>query len=144
MKTSKKIVSLLLAATMMLSCFAVAIPFLKLNASAATTITDVETNMEVTQTQIVTDTTVYDTYAANYLNGAGYSTGMIIPGLDPDQDYVIQGMAYYAKRDWMLVTAYHNVADGETTQSSKVFAINAATGEFEAMISFLNLSLIHI
>ena len=139
MKISKKIVSLLLAATMILSCLAVAIPFISLKASAADIkITDTETGMEVTQTQIVTDTTVYDTYAANYLNGAGYSTGIIIPGLDPKQDYVIQGMTYYPERDWMLVTAYHNVADGETTQSSKVFALDAATGEFVAMFSFLN------
>ena len=89
MKISKKIVSLLLAATMILPCLAVAIPFLKLNASAATTIDG------VSQTQVVPDTSVYDNYAANYLNGAGYSTGIIIPGLDPAQDYVIQGMTYY-------------------------------------------------
>ena len=34
----------------------------------------------------------------------------------------------------MLVTAYHN----DATASSKVFALNAATGAFEAMFSFLN------
>ena len=135
MKTSKRVISLVLTAIMVMTSFVVAVPSLVVEADAATTITDVETNMSVTQTKIVTDTTVYDTYAANYLNGAGYSTGMVIPGLDSAQDYVIQGMSYYPARDWMLVTAYHN--DG--TESSKVFAIDAATGEFAAMFSFINI-----
>lgn len=130
----KKVLSFVLAAIMLATTFSVAVPMLKLDASAAGAIDG------VTQTQIVTDTSVYNTYAANYLGGASFSTGIVIPGLDPAQDYVIQGMTYYPKRDWMLVTAYHNVADGETTQSSKVFALDAATGEFVAMFSFINVN----
>ena len=84
MKISKKIVSLLLAATMILSCFAVAIPFLKLNASAATTIDG------VTQERVVgTDgsyKTTYENYAATYLNGASTPTDIVIPGLNTAQD----------------------------------------------------------
>ncbi len=124
----KKVLSLVLAAIMLATTFNIALPMLKLDANAATTIDG------VSQTQIVTDTSVYNTYASNYLGGAGFSTGIIIPGLDPAQDYVIQGMTYYPKRDWMLVTAYHN--DG--TASSKVFALDAKTGNFVAMFSFLN------
>ncbi len=138
MKTSKRIVSLLLTASMILSCFAVAIPFFKLEASAAETITI----NGVTQERVVgTDgsyKTTYANYAAQYLNGASFPTDIVIPGLNAAQDYVIQGMTYYPARDWMLVTAYHNVADGETTQSSKVFALDAKTGKFVAMFSFLN------
>ena len=139
MKTSKRIVSLLLTASMILSCFAVAIPFFKLEASAADTIITID---GVTQERVVEPDgsykTTYANYAAQYLNGASFPTDIVIPGLNAAQDYVIQGMTYYPARDWMLVTAYHNVADGETTQSSKVFALDAKTGKFVAMFSFRN------
>ena len=136
MKTSKRVISLLLCAIMVMTSFVVAAPMLKLGANAATTIDG------ITQERVVgTDgsyKTKYDNYAAQFLNGASAPTNIVIPGLNSTQDYVVQGMTYYPKRDWMLVTAYHNVADGETTQSSKVFALDAATGEFVAMFSFLN------
>ncbi len=138
----KKVLSLVLAAIMLATTFNIALPMLKLDASAAGSITTSDgTNEIVTQTQIVKDTTIYDEYASVYLNGAGHSTGIVIPGLDPAEDYTIQGMTYYPERDWMLVTAYHSVTDdeisnGTVVKSSKVFALDAATGEFVAMFSF--------
>ena len=133
MRKSKRIISLLLTAIMIATTFVVAIPTLLVDADAAATIDG------VTQERVVgTDgsyATTYDNYAAMYLNGASSPTNIVIPGLNAAQDYVIQGVTYYPKRDWMLVTAYHN--DG--TESSKVFALDAATGEFVAMFSFLNL-----
>ena len=127
----KKVLSIVLAAIMIATTFNIALPMLKLDASAATI-------DGVTQERVVgTDgsyATTYDNYAAAYLNGASSPTNIVIPGLNAAQDYVIQGMTYYPKRDWMLVTAYHN--DG--TASSKVFALDAATGDFVAMFSFLN------
>ena len=77
MKISKKIVSLLLAATMILSCLAVAIPFIKLNASAATI-------NGITQSYIVPEASrdaVYASYASAYLNGYREPTKLLIPGL---------------------------------------------------------------
>ncbi len=136
MKTSKRVISLVLTAIMVMTSFVVAVPMFLVETDAATTIDG------VTQERVVgTDgsyKTTYDNYAAQYLNGASTPTQIVIPGLNAAQDYVIQGMTYYPKRDWMLVTAYHNVADGETTQSSKIFALDAATGEFVAMFSFIN------
>lgn len=130
-KMFKKAMSLLLSLAIIVGTFSICLPFLKIDAGAITT-TDGET---VTQTAVVSDSaTVYSNYATYYLNGAGESTGIIIPGLADTEDYVIQGMAYYPQKDWMLVTAYHN--DG--TYSSKVFCLDAATGEFVAMLSFLN------
>ncbi len=136
MKTSKKVISLVLTAIMVLTTFVVSVPMLLVDAEAAITIDG------ITQERIVgTDgsyATTYDNYAAAFLNGASRPTNIVIPGLNTAQDYVIQGMTYYPDRDWMLVTAYHNAADGETVQSSKVFALDAATGNFVAMFSFLN------
>ena len=132
MKTSKRVISLVLTAIMVLTTFVVAAPMLLVDTNAATTIDG------VTQERVVgTDgsyKTTYDNYAAQYLNGASTPTQIVIPGLNANQDYVIQGMTYYPKRDWMLVTAYHN----DATESSKVFALDAATGEFVAMFSFIN------
>ena len=136
MRKSKRVISLLLTAIMVMTTFVVAAPMLLVDADAATTIDG------VTQERVVgTDgsyKSTYDNYAAQYLNGASRPTNIVIPGLNVAQDYVIQGMTYYPDRDWMLITAYHNAADGETVQSSKVFALDAATGDFVAMFSFLN------
>ena len=136
MRKSKRIISLVLTAIMIATTFVVAVPMLLVDTNAAATIDG------VTQERIVgTDgsyKTTYDNYAAAFLNGASRPTNIVIPGLNAAQDYVIQGMTYYPERDWMLITAYHNAADGETVQSSKVFAIDAATGNFVAMFSFLN------
>ncbi len=138
MRKSKRIISLLLTAIMVATTFVVAIPTLLVDADAAVTIDG------VTQERVIgTDgsyATTYDNYAAMYLNGASSPTNIVIPGLNASQDYVIQGVTYYPDRDWMLVTAYHNADtdNGETTQSSKVFALDAATGEFVAMFSFIN------
>lgn len=133
-KIFRKVMSLLLSLAIIVGTFSICLPFLKLDAGAITTSDG--TNETVTQTQIVTTDreTTYNSYAAQYLNGAGESTGIVIPGLSTSEDYVIQGMTYYPQKDWMLVTAYHN--DG--TYSSKVFCLDAATGEFVAMLSFLN------
>lgn len=130
-KMFKKAMSLLLSLAIIVGTFSICLPYLKIDAGAITT-SDGET---VTQTAVVSDSaTVYSNYATYYLNGAGESTGIVIPGLSASEDYVIQGMSYYPEKDWMLVTAYHN--DG--TYSSKVFCLDAATGEFVAMLSFLN------
>lgn len=139
----KKVLSLVLAAIMLVTTFSVAVPTLKLDAGAAGSITTQDGAEIITQTQIVdssTRTTTYEGYATQFLDGASRPLDIVIPGLDPAQDYVIQGMTYYPERDWMLVTAYHNYdSDNDATQfSSKVFAIDAATGEFVAMFSFLN------
>ena len=134
MRNSKRVISLLLCAIMVLTSFAVAAPMLLVESNAATTIDGV-TQERVVEVENDAYKTTYDNYAAQYLNGASSPTNIVIPGLNAAQDYVIQGITYYAKRDWMLVTAYHN--DG--TESSKVFALDAATGEFVAMFSFLNL-----
>ena len=135
----KRFFSLILAVVMMATVFNIAFPVLKLDASAQG-----ETIDGVSQTRVVgTDgsyVSTYENYAAQYLNGASSPTNIVIPGLDPAQDYVIQGMTYYPERDWMLVTAYHNYdSENDAEQfSSKVFALDAATGDFVAMFSFIN------
>ncbi len=132
MKISKKIVSLLLAATMILSCLAVAIPFISLKTSAATI-------NGITQSYIVPESSrdsVYASYASAYLNGYSEPTKLLIPGLSEANNYVVQGMAYYPEKNWALITAYHN--NDSSPSPSMVYCMDIATGDFVAMFSFLN------
>ncbi len=132
-KIFRKAMSVLLSLTILVGTVSICLPYLKLDAGAASiTTSDGET---ITQERVVTDySTPYSNYSTYYLNGAGEATDIVIPGLNASQDYVIQGMSYYPKEDWMVVTAYHN----DESRSSKVFCLDAKTGEFVAMLSFLN------
>ena len=131
----RKALSVLLAFTLVVGTISICLPYLKLDTRAAGTITTADGAETITQERVVTDyETIYSNYSTYYLNGAGEATDIVIPGLNASQDYVIQGMAYYPAKDWMVVTAYHN----DETNSSKMFCLDAATGEFVAMFSFLN------
>ena len=131
MRKSRKVISLVLSVIMIMTTFVVAAPMLLANAADITI-------DGVTQKQVVADRTIYEKYAAEFLGGASEPTDIVIPGLDPEDDYVIQGMSYYPEKDWMLITAYYNAADGETPLSSKVFVIECSSGDFYGMISFYN------
>ncbi len=129
----KKVLSLVLAAIMLATTFNIAIPMLKLDASARG-----ETINGITQTRIVPDGTYQSTYAsfsAAYLNGYSEPTELVIPGLTKANNYVVQGMTYYPEKNWVLVTAYHN---SDTPSPSMVYCLDIATGDFVAMFSFIN------
>ena len=133
-KVFRKAMSLLLSLAILVGTLAIAIPQLKVLVSAIAA--GEET---ITQERVVSDyETTYSNYASYYLNGAGEATDMVIPGLHADQDYVVQGISYYPAKDWMVVTAYHNTGEDETAKSSKMFCLDAKTGEFVAMFSFIN------
>ncbi len=126
----RKAMSLLLSLAILVGTIAIAIPGLSVAVSAISA-----GDETITQTRVVSDyEKTYSNYAAYYLNGAGEATDMVIPGLDPAQDYVVQGLSYYPAKDWMIVTAYH----ADETYSSKMFCLDAETGEFVGMFSFIN------
>lgn len=134
MKTSKKVISLLLSVIMVMTCFAVAVPQLTIEAEA-----QFETINGISQSYIVPEDTrdaIYDSYAAAYLNGYGEPTDLLIPGLSETNNYVVQGMAYYPEKNWALITAYHN--NENSPSPSMVYCIDIKTGDFVAMFSFLN------
>ena len=138
----KKVLSLVLAAIMLATTFNMALPVLKLDASAA------DDKGGITQERVVgTDgsyVSTYESYAKNFLNGAGKATDIVIPGLNvatdsanteyQENDFVVQGLSYYPKNDWLMVTAYHN--DG--TLPSMIFALDAKSGEFKYAFEVVN------
>lgn len=132
MKKSRRVISLILCLVMTLTTFCGVGVLPSIQADAA------DINIEgVSQTRVVgTDGSyalTYAEYAADYLNGAAEPTDIVIPGMDPAQNYIVQGMSYWPAKDWMLITVYHN-----GSESSKIFAIDAKTGKFRAMFDFLN------
>ena len=75
----KKVLSLVLAAIMIATTFNIALPMLKLDASAQG-----ETINGITQTRVVPDGTyqsMYSSFASAYINGHGEPTELVIPGL---------------------------------------------------------------
>ena len=137
----KKVLSLVLAAIMFVTTFSVAVPMLKLDASAAGI-------GGITQERVVgTDgsyVATYKSYADSFLNGAGEPTDIVIPGLNvssdgteteyQENDFVIQGLSYYPKQDWIMVSAYHN--DGKLP--SMIFALDAKSGNFVYAFAIYN------
>ncbi len=137
----KKVLSIVLAAVMLATTFNIALPMLKLDAGAVTI-------GGITQERVVgTDgsyATTYANYASQFLNGCSEPTDIVIPGLNhtnddastsyQDNDFVIQGLAYYEPKDWIMISMYHN--DG--TAPSMLFAVSAKTGIFEAAFAIAN------
>lgn len=134
MKNTRRVISIILCIVMTLTTFCGVGVLPTVTADAA----DGQSINGVTQKRVVgTDGSyalTYAEYAADYLNGASEPTDIIVPGMDPSEDYVLQGMSYWPAKDWILLTVYH--ADGD--QTSKVFAIDAATGNFRAWFDFKN------
>ncbi len=130
----KKVLSLVLAAIMLATTFSFALPMLKLDASAVANIGG------ITQERVVgTDgsyATTYAKYAADFLNGSSNPTEIVVPGLkaayqdnttDLDyNDFVVQGLSYYAPKKWIIVSVYHN----DNLLPSMLLAMDIVTGEF--------------
>ncbi len=134
----KKVLSFVLAAIMLVTTFSVAVPVLKLDTNAAESIGG------ITQERVV-DATTYEVYSNNFLNGAGQATDIVIPGLKAAytdgstspidyNDFVVQGLSYYPKQDWFMVTVYHN--DGALP--SMIFALDAKSGKFVKAFAVYN------
>ena len=65
------------------------------------------------------------------LDGTKNTPDMVIPGLKNGENMVPQGVAYYAKKNWLLVSSYYN--DGKTDSSPcMIFALDFDTGELVA------------
>jgi len=132
MKTSKRVVSLVLAAIMFVTTFSIAMPMVKVDANAAVTLGG------ITQTRVVSDyATKYAEYANRFFGGQGKSepTEFIIPGLSSSDDYTPQGMTYWKAKDWILISAYDASGAG---RNSVIYALDGKSTEFVALFNVLN------
>lgn len=139
----KRFLSLVLAIIMMVTVFNMALPMLKLDASAVEY--DADGNIVIggiTQKRVVgnadpanpTYPATYEKYADNFLNGAGKATDIVIPGLPADDDFIVQGLSYFAEKDWIMVSAYHKTG----ALPSMIFAMDAKSGDFKGAFAIYN------
>ncbi len=156
MKISKKVISMLLVAIMVLSNFAGlgGIDFdFAVEADAAvedtyqtqydptdmnTSITLSDGDWGVTQQRVVSDyQSVYDGYRERFFTGreSNEPTNFVIPGLSAADDFVTQGMTYWAEKDWFLISSYY---DGDVDRNSIIMAIDCKTAKFVALFKLQN------
>ncbi len=151
MKTSKKIISMLLCIVMVLSTFAgLGFVFDGFEAKAATRPTDANGNTilgGITQQRVVgTDgsyATTYAGYQDRFFTGkeSNAPTNFVIPGLGANastgayDDYTPQGLTYWPEKDWILISAYD--ASGNK-KNSVIYALDASTTDFVALFNVYN------
>lgn len=134
MKTTKKVVSLLICAVMVATTILGAGLASLLKADAA----DEITIGGITQKRVVNNyETTYAEYQARFFTGASSNkpTNFVIPGLAEKDNYTPQGMTYWAAKEWILISAYDASGSG---RNSVIYALDAKTTEFVALFKLIN------
>ncbi|MGN0543316.1 MAG: hypothetical protein ACI4JG_07690 [Acutalibacteraceae bacterium] len=133
MKTMKKSVSLLICAVMVATTILGAglASLIKSDAADAITIGG------ITQQRVVDNyETTYAGYQARFFTGASSNkpTNFVIPGLTENDNYIPQGMTYWAAKEWILISAYYNGSG----KPSLIYALDAKTTKMVAVFSLYN------
>ncbi|MEE1283584.1 MAG: hypothetical protein UHK54_01850, partial [Acutalibacteraceae bacterium] len=132
MKTSKKIISLVLCAVMVVSTFLSVGPIVSFEAEAA----DI-TLGGITQKRVVSDyESKYRAYQKRFFGGeeTNWPTNFVIPGLSSEDDYTPQGMTYWKAKEWILISAY----DAGGSDPSVIYALDVVTTKMVAVFKILN------
>lgn len=133
MKTMKRTVSLLICAVMVATTILGAGLASLLKADAADTVTI----GGITQQRVVNNyETTYAEYQARFFTGASSNkpTNFVIPGLSETDNYIPQGMTYWAEKGWILISAYYN----GTGKPSLIYALDAKTTDMVAVFTLYN------
>ncbi len=131
MKTSKRIISFVLCAVMVASCFFCTGKLPELKASAAVTLGG------ITQQRVVSNyEATYRAYQKRFFKGeeTNWPTNFVIPGLGDNDDYTPQGMTYWKAKEWILISAY----DAGGSDPSVIYALDVVTTEFVALFKIQN------
>lgn len=135
MKTSKKIISFVLCAVMVLSTFC-GLGFVLEGSNKAIALTD--GSLTITQQRVVSNhESIYAGYQSRFFTGSESNepTNFVIPGLSSSEDYTPQGMTYWKEKEWILISAYDASGAGK---HSVIYALDAVTTEFVALFKILN------
>lgn len=137
MKTIKKGLSLLLCAIMVATTFLGVLPALFVEANAEDTVTI----GGITQQRVVgVENNAYETtyagYQSRFFTGADSNkpTNFVIPGLSSTDNYIPQGMTYWAAKGWILISAYYN----GTGKPSLLYALDTKTTKMVAVYTLYN------
>ena len=135
MKTSKRIISFVLCAVMVVSTFLSLGPLVSFKAEAAITLGG------ITQQRVVgadgSYESIYRNYQKRFFNGeeTNWPTDFVIPGLGSSDDYTPQGMTYWKAKEWILISAYD--ASGKN-RNSVIYALDVVTTDLVAVFKIQN------
>ncbi len=144
MRNTKRIVSFLLSAIMVVTTFLAVGPVFTIEAEAA----DITLGGITQQRVVATDNDdygnpkykqLYSEYQSRFFNGAETNepTDFVIPGLADKDNYTPQGMTYWAEKEWILISAYH-AESGDKKKNSVIYALDAVTTDFVALFHIKN------
>lgn len=131
MKNTKRIVSFVLSAIMVVTTFLAVGPVFTIEASA------IELG-GISQERVVSNyETLYKQYQERFFQGVGtnWATDIVIPGLRQADDYTPQGMTYWHAKEWILISAYDASGAGK---NSVIYALDIKTGDFVALFKVYN------
>lgn len=135
MKTSKKIISLVLCAVMVASTFLSIGPIVSFKSEAAEG--DI-TLGGITQKRVVSNyEATYRAYQKRFFKGeeTNWPTNFVIPGLSSADDYTPQGMTYWKAKEWILISAYDASGQG---RNSVIYALDAVSTDMVAVFKVQN------
>lgn len=128
----KKCITMLLALVMVVSLFAGVVPT---SAAAA--------GSNYTQAQVVTDDTNADGTAASDAYQKAYpdymanaAPGVVLPGLTDGENLVPQGIAYWAEKNWLLVSYYVDKYDSANAGAAVIAALDLNTNQTVGVYKF--------
>lgn len=128
----RKCITMLLALVMVVSLFAGVVPT---SAAAA--------GSNYTQAQVVTDDTNADGTAASDAYKKAYPEYManaapdvVLPGLTDGENLVPQGIAYWAEKNWLLVSYYVDKYDSANAGAAVIAALNLNTNQTVGVYKF--------
>lgn len=128
----RKCITMLLALVMVVSLFAGVVPT---SAAAA--------GSNYTQTQVVTDDTNADGTAASDAYKKAYPEYManaapdvVLPGLTDGENLVPQGIAYWAEKNWLLVSYYVDKYDSANAGAAVIAALDLNTNQTVGVYKF--------
>ncbi|MBR2867757.1 MAG: hypothetical protein IKB88_01665 [Clostridia bacterium] len=131
MKTSKKIISLVLCIVMIATTFFCTGVLPELKAEAAITLGG------ITQQRVVSNyESTYRAYQKRFFNGeeTNWPTNFVIPGLGDADDYTPQGMTYWKAKEWILISAY----DAGGSDPSVIYALDVVSTDLVAVFKMQN------
>ena len=128
----RKCITMLLALVMVVSLFAGVVPT---SAAAA--------GSNYTQAQVVTDDTNADGTAASDAYKKAYpdymanaAPGVVLPGLTDGENLVPQGIAYWAEKNWLLVSYYVDKYDSANAGAAVIAALDLNTNQTVGVYKF--------
>lgn len=128
----RKCITMLLALVMVVSLFAGVVPT---SAAAA--------GSNYTQAQVVTDDTNADGTAASDAYKKAYpeymanaAPGVVLPGLTDGENLVPQGIAYWAEKNWLLVSYYVDKYDSADAGAAVIAALDLNTNQTVGVYKF--------